>query len=70
MGFGFEKANIGTRHLMPIENEGKLPSFKVLYKLVRVLDILSDSIFIRKSRPVSYWWTKQYVFSIVVMSAQ
>lgn len=30
---------------MALENEGKLPSFKVLYCLIRTLNIQADSIF-------------------------
>ena len=39
--------NVGftERYLYRIENEGKKPSFDVLYKLMRELSITSDSIF-------------------------
>ena len=40
-----EMVDIGTRHLMSIENEGRSPSFKVLYKLIRELNISADSVF-------------------------
>lgn len=40
-----EKVNITERYLYRIENEGKKPSFDVLYKLIRELAISSDSIF-------------------------
>lgn len=40
-----EKVDIGIRHMMSIENEGKTPSFKVLYSLIRELHIPADSIF-------------------------
>ena len=40
-----EKANITERYLYRIENEGKKPSFDVLHKLVRELNISADSIF-------------------------
>ena len=33
------------RYLYRIENEGKKPSFDVLYKLIRELSISADSIF-------------------------
>ena len=36
---------ITERYLYRIENEGKKPSFDVLYKLIRELSITSDSIF-------------------------
>ena len=40
-----EKAGITERYLYRIENEGKKPSFDVLYKLIRELSISADSIF-------------------------
>ena len=40
-----EKAEITERYLYRIENEGKKPSFDVLYKLIRELSISADSIF-------------------------
>jgi transcriptional regulator with XRE-family HTH domain len=40
-----EKVGIGPRHIMAIENEGKHPSYEVLYKLIQILDISADSIF-------------------------
>ena len=40
-----EKAGIGLRHIMSIENEGSSPSYEVLYKLIRELHIPADSIF-------------------------
>ncbi len=40
-----EKVGITERYLYRIENEGKLPSFDVLYKLVRELAIAPDAIF-------------------------
>ena len=40
-----EKIGVGLRHIMAIENEGKHPSYEVLYKLIHVLDISADSIF-------------------------
>ena len=40
-----DKANITERYLYRIENEGKKPSFDVLHKLVRELNISGDSIF-------------------------
>ncbi len=39
------KVDITERYLYRIENEGKKPSFDVLYKLVRELNISADSIF-------------------------
>ena len=39
------KVGITERYLYRIENEGKKPSYNVLYKLVRELSILPDSIF-------------------------
>ena len=40
-----ENAGITMRYLYRIENEGKKPSFDVLHKLVRELNISADSIF-------------------------
>ena len=40
-----EKADITERYLYRIENEGKKPSYEVLYKLIRALNISPDSIF-------------------------
>lgn len=40
-----ERAEITERYLYRIENEGKKPSFDVLYKLIRELSISADSIF-------------------------
>lgn len=39
------RVNITERYLYRIENEGKKPSFDILYKLIRELSILPDSIF-------------------------
>ena len=40
-----DKVGVSERYLYRIENEGKTPSFDVLYKLIRYLNISSDSIF-------------------------
>ena len=40
-----EKAGITERYLYRIENEGKKPSYEVLYKLIRTLNISPDLIF-------------------------
>ncbi len=40
-----ERVGITERYLYRIENEGKKPSFDVLYKLIRELSISSDLIF-------------------------
>ena len=40
-----ERVDIGLRHIMSIGNEGKAPSLKVLYKLIRELHIPADLIF-------------------------
>ncbi len=42
------KVDITERYLYRIENEGKKPSFDVLHKLVRELNISADSIFYPK----------------------
>ena len=40
-----ERVDITERYLYRMENEGKKPSFDVLYKLIRELAIPADSIF-------------------------
>lgn len=40
-----EKLNLTDRYIYKIESGEKLPSFKVLYQLVRTLSINPDSIF-------------------------
>lgn len=40
-----EKIGITERYLYRIENEGKKPSYDVLYKIIHILSISSDSIF-------------------------
>lgn len=40
-----EKIGIGARYIMKIENEGKLPSFDILFQLVRILNLPLNSIF-------------------------
>lgn len=45
-----EKIGIGPRYIVGIENEGKLPSFEVLYQLVRVLNLSADAIFYPEMR--------------------
>lgn len=40
-----EKLGITPRYLMSIENENKKPSYDLLFRLIRILDISSDSIF-------------------------
>ena len=39
------RVGVSERYLYRIENEGKKPSFDVLHKLVRELNISADSIF-------------------------
>ena len=40
-----EKVGVSDRYIYRIENEGKKPSFDVLYKLIRELSIIPDQIF-------------------------
>lgn len=40
-----EKIGISERYMYKIENEGKKPSYDILYKLIRTLSIPSDYIF-------------------------
>jgi transcriptional regulator with XRE-family HTH domain len=46
-----EKVGVGSRHLMAIENEGKYPSFDLLFRLVRILEISPDTIFYPDRKP-------------------
>ena len=39
------RLDISERYLYRIENEGKKPSFEILYNLIRELAITPDSIF-------------------------
>ena len=49
-----ESAGVGLRHLMGIENEGNFPSYEVLYKLIRELNIPSDFIFYPEKQSKDY----------------
>lgn len=40
-----ERVGITERYLYRIENEGKKPSYDILYKLIRELSMSADSIF-------------------------
>jgi len=40
-----EKIGVSERYVYRIENEGKRPSYDILYKLIRELSILPDQIF-------------------------
>lgn len=40
-----EQLNVTERYIYRIENEGKKPSFEILYKLIRILSINPDAIF-------------------------
>ncbi len=40
-----DKIGISTRYLYRLENDGKKPSFDVLYKLIRTLSVSPDLIF-------------------------
>ena len=39
------KVGVTERFIYPIENEGKKPSYEILYKLIRELAIVPDQIF-------------------------
>ena len=39
-----EKVGVSDRYIYRIENEGKKPSFDVLYKLIRELSIIPDQM--------------------------
>ena len=40
-----DRANISVRYLTAIENEGRKPSYKVLYRLIRSIGISADLVF-------------------------
>ena len=40
-----DKIGISTRYLYRLENDGKKPSYDVLYKIIRTLSISPDQIF-------------------------
>ncbi|QIB68333.1 DNA-binding XRE family transcriptional regulator [Muricomes intestini] len=40
-----EQAGVTTRYIMAIENENKHPSMPVLFKIIRILKISTDTIF-------------------------
>lgn len=46
-----ERAKIGVRHLAAIENEQRMPSVKVLFRLIRAIGISADLIVYPTSIP-------------------
>ena len=40
-----EKVGVSDRYIYRIENEGKKPSYEILYKIIRELAIVPDQIF-------------------------
>lgn len=60
------KVDITERYLYRIENEGKKPSFDVLHKLVRELNISADLIFYPKKAVQRFRGGKSppYAFSL------
>jgi transcriptional regulator with XRE-family HTH domain len=48
-----EIVDIGSRHIQGIENEGANPSYDLLYKIVRELNIPPDSIFYPEKSMIS-----------------
>lgn len=46
-----EAVGTGVRHIMGIENEGNSPSYEVLYKVIKGLNIPADSIFYPEKNP-------------------
>ena len=46
-----EDAAISLRYVMSIENEGKMPSYKNLYKIIRLLGIDANIIFYPENIP-------------------
>ncbi|MDR1704901.1 MAG: helix-turn-helix domain-containing protein [Clostridiales bacterium] len=40
-----ERVDTGSRHLMGIENKNKTPSFDLLFRLIRALELPADRLF-------------------------
>lgn len=47
-----ERAKIGVRHLAAIENEQRMPSVKVLFRLIRAIGISADLIVYPETAPL------------------
>ena len=47
-----EKAGISERYLYRIENEGNRPSYNVLYRIIRALNVSADIFFYPEKRTV------------------
>ena len=64
------KVGVGERFIYRIENEGKKPSYDILYKLIRELSILPDQIRFssQKSRLRILKWKALSVCCITAMS--
>ena len=58
------KVGVGERFIYRIENEGKKPSYDILYKLIRELSILPDQIFFPEKKK----WKALSVCCITAMS--
>ena len=50
-----ERVGCSVRHIAAIENEGETPSFDLLYKLIRGLNIPSDLIFYPEIQSEELW---------------
>ena len=48
------KVGVSERFIYRIENEGKKPSYEILYKLIRELSILPDQIFFPEKQIEGY----------------
>lgn len=46
------RADISERYLYRIENEGKKPSYDVLYRIIRALNVSADTFFYPEKRTV------------------
>ena len=62
------KVGVTERFIYRIENEGKKPSYDILYKLIRELSILPDQISSQKSRLRILKWKALSVCCITAMS--
>ena len=62
------KVGVTERFIYRIENEGKKPSYDILYKLIRELSILPDQISFQKSRLRILKWKALSVCCITATS--
>ena len=56
-----EALGVGLWHIMALENEGKFPSYELLYQLIRFLNIPEDSIF--HPEIIAVQWSRSSLFT-------